>query len=120
MSEEGMIGENLMYAKSTILRQVGGLPLIILYLTVAPMASHAAGYGTSGSHTGLPEAFADSTSKNDADANGSKNDVDASTTKEALYLKVHVDPALKPSALKTGSIVEGSLAEPAYSGAREI
>jgi hypothetical protein len=49
-----------------------------------------------------------------------KAEVDASTTKDALYLKVHFDPTLKPSALKPGTIVEGALSEPAYSGAREI
>ena len=109
-----------MYAKSTILRQFGELQLIILCLIVAPTASHAAGYGTSGGQTALTRAPAGSTSKNDADAIGTKNDVDASTTQEVLYLKVHFDPTMKPSALKTGTMVEGSLAAPAYSGAREI
>ena len=57
-----------MYAKSTILRQFGELQLIILCLIVAPTASHAAGYGTSGGQTALTRAPAGSTSKNDADA----------------------------------------------------
>jgi hypothetical protein len=49
-----------------------------------------------------------------------KYEVDASTGKDRLYLKVHFDPTLKPSALKAGTIVDGALAEPAYSGVREI
>jgi len=100
-----------MKANSTILRQFGGLPLIIFYLIIAPLTSQAGGQsGRSGQIGPQPAPIDGST----------KDEVDVSTTKAALYLKVHFDPALKPSTLKPGNLVEGELAEPVYSGAREI
>jgi hypothetical protein len=100
-----------MKSNSTILRQTGGLPLIICCLIVAPLTSQAAGFSGCYDPASWRQAPIDGTIK---------DEVDAGTTEGALYLKVHFDAAFKPSALKPGNIVEGVLAEPAYSGAREV
>jgi hypothetical protein len=98
-----------MNAKSNdrILRR---LPLVIFFLIIVPFTVRAAG------HDGRPGEA----SPPGASISGSgKDGTDATTTEEALYLKVHFDTAPKTSALKPGVIIEGVLAEPAYSGSRE-
>jgi hypothetical protein len=88
----------------------GRLLLVALCLILLPMRSFASCYPN------VDFGISECCSKTDDDDSESSN----VTENNSLYMKIHFKNPIKPSALKAGSVLEGTLAEAVYSGDREV